>query len=332
MQDSDMARVRVFGDGVAARAAGHLLRQAGVSVAGEGGGKRPVPAVLVGEATQRLFADVLGDNSQFASAARVERRIVAWGENAEARSLPHEALLVAEADLLASLPALPEAVKEPGEDELYCRKPLPASAVSWEFGARRAYASVATLSPAVDRGACYVEAVGEGWLFLLPNGQMLRVGEDPEALWKASRLVRGVVEEPGTAGAAFDSQPRMAWPLGACGERLWLAAGSAAMGFDPLCGDGTGNALREAILAAAVLTETEPSPDMVEHYGTRLLLGFSRHLAVCRDFYGSGGAGAWWREQVQQTERGLAWCAGELTRRRPAVWRLEGFRLRRIGS
>ena len=44
----------------------------------------------------------------------------------------------------------------------------------------------------------------------------------------------------------FDSCPGMSLPL--CGDR-WVACGPAAIAFDPICGDGTAQAVREAILA-----------------------------------------------------------------------------------
>jgi len=34
----------------------------------------------------------------------------------------------------------------------------------------------------------------------------------------------------------------------------WLACGTAAVAFDPICGDGTAQAMREAILGCAVIT------------------------------------------------------------------------------
>ena len=54
----------------------------------------------------------------------------------------------------------------------------------------------------------------------------------------------------------------------------WLACGTAAMTFDPLCGDGTGNAVRESILAAAVIRAAaagESSERLIAHYRCRLL-------------------------------------------------------------
>jgi hypothetical protein len=33
-----------------------------------------------------------------------------------------------------------------------------------------------------------------------------------------------------------------------------------------------------------------------------------KHLALCLDFYNSGPAGTWWKEQVSDLYRGLEWC------------------------
>jgi flavin-dependent dehydrogenase len=63
----------------------------------------------------------------------------------------------------------------------------------------------------------------------------------------------------------FSASPRIPAPL--CGPG-WLACGSAAMGFDPICGDGTAHAVREAILALAVIRGGDHG--MPAHYEARL--------------------------------------------------------------
>ena len=64
----------------------------------------------------------------------------------------------------------------------------------------------------------------------------------------------------------FPAHPRVAWSL--AGSH-WLACGTAALAFDPLCGDGTGHAIREAILAAAVLRAIQRGAnvdELLNHY------------------------------------------------------------------
>ena len=96
---------------------------------------------------------------------------------------------------------------------------------------------------------------------------------------------------------------------------MWLACGTAALAFDPLCGDGTGHAIREAILAAAVLRAIQRGAnvdELLNHYQARLVAGFKRHLSVCSEFYGSGGLGPWWQAAAESIREGLAWCDHQL--------------------
>src|SRR5205823_7498746 len=129
------------------------------------------------------------------------------------------------------------------------------------------------------------------------------------------------------SGGDFPVAPRIASPL--CGPG-WLACGSAALAFDPICGDGTAHAIREAILAAAVIraaAQGEDTESLLAHYRARLTAGFQRHLLLCREFYSSGGPGEWWRSQCAALDRGLEWCAGQMRGLPPFRYRLDGFEL-----
>src|SRR6185369_3869738 len=138
-----------------------------------------------------------------------------------------------------------------------------------------------------------------GWLFLLPSenatGWLLSVGESFETVLGLSRLVKSQILEMSPAKGAFASHPRLALPLS---EPGWLACGTGALAFDPLCGDGAGNAAREAILGSAVVCAAIAGDDvdrLVRYYEARLLMGFKRHLSLCLDFYKSGGVSDWWK-------------------------------------
>ena len=70
-------------------------------------------------------------------------------------------------------------------------------------------------------------------------------------LLAASRVIREQIADA-QPGARASFQPiRELFRLSA--RTGWLACGTAAMAFDPLCGDGTAHAIREAILASAVI-------------------------------------------------------------------------------
>ncbi len=80
------------------------------------------------------------------------------------------------------------------------------------------------------------------------------------------------------------------------------------MSFDPLCGEGTGNAVREAFLAAAVVRSAlsgDAAEPLVEHYASRLQQGFLRHLQVCLQFYASGGKGRFWHTESEALRDGI---------------------------
>jgi hypothetical protein len=113
----------------------------------------------------------------------------------------------------------------------------------------------------------------------------------------------------------------------------WLACGTAALSFDPLCGDGTGNAVREAILVAAVIRAATAGEDvdrLLAHYRARLIAGFARHLAMCRGFYLSGNCGPWWERELALLEEGIAWCSQALGAGSVFQYRLSGFELQAI--
>jgi flavin-dependent dehydrogenase len=145
-----------------------------------------------------------------------------------------------------------------------------------------------------------------------------------------SLLISEQIAETIASRGTFPSHPRIAEPL--C-EPGWLACGTAALGFDPLCGDGTGNAIREAILASAVVRAGIDGADvdaLVAHYRNRLVAGFKRHLEACREFYQAGHSGPWWDQELNSLDRGLDWCARRLESAPGFRFRLSGFALEAI--
>jgi hypothetical protein len=156
------------------------------------------------------------------------------------------------------------------------------------------------------------------------------VGSPVESLLAQSRLVAKGVTISGVTQAAFPAYPRIVDPV--CGPG-WLACGTAALAFDPLCGDGTGYAVREAILAAAVIRAAASGgavDRLLAHYRARLIAGFLRHLELCRSFYISGSAGPWWETETRALEEGIAWCGRALPPVNPFGYRLNGFDLEPI--
>jgi hypothetical protein len=305
----------ILGDGVAACCCAHIL---GARI--ETAGRARIPALIVGDATQRLIADVFGNPHIFDGLPRIERRVVAWGSDAV--TLPHRAVVISEAELTARLRPVGGA---PLEWTIRSSRPLPPECTEQHFGKRTATASPVEIKG--DPQAFWIESLPSGWLFLLP-GWLLAVGGEVDAMLAESRLIAGQIGHRGPAGAGWPAHPRIATPL--FGNR-WLSCGTAAVGFDPICGDGTGYAVREGILAAAVLRAADKGGNPEElgaHYTARVVAGFRRHLELCREYYRIGGAGPWWRSELEALEQGIAWCGPD----REFRYRLNQFELERISS
>jgi hypothetical protein len=329
-------RITVRGDGVAARCCARLLEGDCFSVRRDPAPRRPLPAIMVGGTTQKLFSDVFACDDLFRGLPTIAKRVVAWGMRSDPQVVPHSAIVVNERDLLDRLPVSDGVTEESSQTSwaLIASRPLPEACVEKSLGARTARAMPVRLRDDADQSACCVESLPDGWLFLIPDGQatgwLLAVGDVGESWLNGSRVISRHVAEIAGEGSEFPASPRIAWPL--CGPG-WLACGTGALAFDPLCGDGSGNAIREAILASAVLRAIQRGGDAEEllaHYRSRLLAGFQRHLAVCAEFYGTGGSTPWWRAQLQALHTGLEWCADQAGDSVSTQYQLRGFDLHKI--
>ena len=285
---------------------------------------------------QALIQDVFG-REMFGDLPRIRKRIVAWGRGASPVELDHSAVVISEELLLDSLaPGLPHAAAgaESGWT-VFASQPLPAAAATHRFGSRMASAAAVTLKTTAEPAACWIESIEEGWLFLISTAPgsawLLSVGLTPGNLLGHSRLVQDQIAECQPAAAQFAASPSIAAPLG---EPGWMACGTAAMSFDPLCGDGTAHAVREAILASAVIGAVARGDDpvpLLAHYEARLTAGFRRHLAHCLEYYSSGYGGAWWQCEAESVAQGLDWCDQRLSHHTTFRYRLDGFELHAIG-
>jgi hypothetical protein len=313
--------VSIRGDGAAAYCCAHLLRNAGFEVAMERLDRPRVPAIMLSDAAVELIRDVFGNPSLFSGLPRIERRNVVWGDAADPRALPHSAVVISEAALLDSLIGGHGTRGFTGETDdprftVYTSRPMPPAAIEQRFGSRRASAAPVVLNDAADLSACWIESVESGWLFLIPNALestwLLAIGGPVEALLRQSRAIAPRIQLLSGRSAEFSSCPRILSPL--CGDG-WLACGSVALGFDPICGDGTAQAIREAILASAVIRAIAGGGDstsLFSHYEMLLTAAMRRHLALCAEFYRSGGSGSWWQTELESLEAGFRWCTSKL--------------------
>jgi hypothetical protein len=322
--------VTIRGDGVAAYCCAHLLNEAGFRVDLQPVHRPRLPVILLGEQALALIRDIFDKPELFEDARRIRKRVVAWGPGAKPIEVEHSAVVVLEEMLLDGIrPALIAEGDREAAWTIFAARPLPAPTFEHCFGTRTASAVPVKLRETADPAACWIESLEDGWLFLVP-GWLLAVGAPVETLLAKSRVIAHEVAHVGVSSGEFPSYARIAAPLCAPG---WLACGTAAIAFDPICGDGTAHAIREAILASAVIRAVANggSPDdLLSHYGARLTAGFRRHLMLCRQFYLSGGTGSLWATELNAIDRGIQWCNAELAKHSGFRYQLRGFELEAV--
>jgi hypothetical protein len=337
--------VLVRGDGVAAACCVRSLSAYDLPVSVVRAGRPKLSAVLLGEATQSLLTDLFMDKKLFAGLPQIRKRIVAWGPGSQPIVLAHSAIVVSEHDLLERLWArVQKPIETNQETENHDTENHDTAA--WEiissrmenprrderrFGSRSAFVSNVQLKTAADRESCWAESLDAGWLFLFPvqgaSACLISVGGPAPSLIVESRLIAAQVEAPITSAAEFPAYPRILSEL--CGSG-WLACGTAAVAFDPLCGEGVANAVREAILASAVIRAAVQGSDvesLLAHYDSRLMSGFLRHLQMCHHYYSTGGTGPFWSAELQLLHLGIEWLSERLHPQPSPRYRLVGFEL-----
>ncbi|OUJ14450.1 hypothetical protein HK28_13395 [Acetobacter sp. DsW_063] len=328
-------QVLLQGGGIASRCCAGLLARIGIPVFSRDLHATDGPAVMLGEAAIRLLGDCLGRPFEPMGGMRISRRIVAWGGR-EPASVPHSGVTFGAGELSRQLPPV-QSIKEPLAGEVFSvRSDSTGTNTPLKyFGRRSGSAASVRLLRADENDACWIEALDRGWLFLIPTshgrGWLLGVGDELSELIGRSRYISRRVEIVSKKEEIFETAPRILSQLSGPG---WLACGANAIAFDPLCGDGAGQAAREAILGAAVIQAVAERRQLKHeqtavllHYHSMLLASMRRHLRICAQFYDTGGRGEWWREQVETLALGFEWCTERLTELSEPQYELHGLRL-----
>ncbi|MFC8451443.1 hypothetical protein [Kitasatospora sp. NPDC057223] len=316
-----MTRVTVTlaGSGLAELTCARLLAERGHRIrlpAREPAGPRPL---LLNAPTLELFRSLWPEDpaALLPGAVRLTGRLVGWGAGTAPRRLAQPALLVDGTALAARLAALlADRCSGAGpHDWLVTAAPGGQPAA----GRRRLLAGEALLARGVDERTARLECTTLGWLQLTPLGdgrallQAMVPGpvERPAALLArllaGSRLAPLLRRAPNSA-AAVEAAPRLhpapatapaAAAAGPAPGRLVVGAG--AIRYDPLSGTGTAQALRTAILAAAVIDSaargTPPGP-LCTHYTARLAAAFREHLDRCAALYGEAFPWPAWQDEI----------------------------------
>jgi hypothetical protein len=298
-----------------------------------------LPSILVSQHTQKLLNDIFRAPNLFDGAPCIRQRIVAWGSR-QPVALTHDAVVISEDALVrlldSHLQVSPTHTAEVLDWTILTSRHALASTSHRHFGARSAQVHPVDLIPHAEPETCWIESTPQGWLFLLTTaptrGSLLSVGDSAASLLAQSSLIAAKVHHLHALAGEFPAHPRILEQLCAAG---WLACGSAAMAFDPLCGEGAGNAAREAILACAAVSAIEGGESaeaVLSEYDARLKLGFLRHLENCREFYVGDFPSEFWREACRGIEEGMKWTRAQLATWPSPKFRLVDFALQRIGA
>jgi 2-polyprenyl-6-methoxyphenol hydroxylase-like FAD-dependent oxidoreductase len=305
--------VLVVGRGIAGTTSAWLLARSGFPVVLAGPAPRGDAWVVLNDATRNLLLSLWGDASLLAGAHAIGWRRVAWEAGGAPSEVPAPASVIAVSALAARLEARVlsrfgdrvRAVEGAAGDEhdftllSVGRGPVPEAYAFGErhqFGARTALCTSVRSRTLPDRA--WLEATPDGWLFVCPRGDGFAIVQavtpsspaEPSAalgqLLRGSRIgswLDGSVDE--TAISVFPIAPAAMAPP--CGAR-WLAVGDTAVAFDPVSGDGTGQAVRGAILASAVIDALVRGIDahvVLAHYRLRLERALLAHLSHCLRYY-----------------------------------------------
>ncbi|MEV7523828.1 hypothetical protein [Streptomyces sp. NPDC091371] len=190
------------------------------------------------------------------------------------------------------------------------------------LGRRRLLAGTAPLRAGRDERTAVLDTTGLGWVQLTPLGagdclvQAMVPGpaEDPAGL--LARLLTesaagDVLRRPPDTVAAIPAAPRLhpapaLTPTDELPHGL-LTVGAGAIRYDPLSGTGTAQALRTAVLAAAVIDADAggtPAAALCRHYTARLRAAFNEHLATCSELYASAFASRAWQDELDAARLG----------------------------
>src|SRR5665213_2110891 len=154
-----------------------------------------------------------------------------------------------------------------------------------------------------------MEAISDGWVFLLPVGggsaslQFVSIPSrvplpDPALVVAATRAIRDAIDKVGAWSDPIPCMPRARLPPAGIGR---LAVGEGALAFDPISGDGVGHALRGVVLAVTTLHEIAIGKDIgecLDGYADTLRRAMGQHVRTCLGLYADAPFAAAWKDEI----------------------------------
>lgn len=342
--DAGKPRVHIAGCGVSASLSALLAVRQGCCVSFDPGEATHERIVVVPRSTVELVEELTGLSIEDSIVSRwVSSRRIAW-EQRVFQEVPAESLIL-DAGALARAIAQQVLDESPQADARQVE-----GATDWTLVAERTYSLDARETagkrraiigwvedlPNYDGASTVVASVPQGWFFASPHPvsgialvvvspsvcdgtNFSEVLQDAlEFLWPGCRTDLRCSTGPGVLAAPSFAP--------SCASHGWMAIGEAAVFFDPLRGDGVGNAIRGALLAHAVRVAIEggqESEDFLVHYRERLAGVFISHLQSSVLHYSRAWNAQIWHQEIEDMRE----CALRLAAHPVPRFRLVGHRL-----
>jgi 2-polyprenyl-6-methoxyphenol hydroxylase-like FAD-dependent oxidoreductase len=336
-----MPKVLVIGTGIAGLSCAQLLANRGWEIEIWGKHQLFAPTLILNQITCNLLQDIWQLERNFWDGLHLlHERKVCWGKDREVLSMAEPSVVINGKSLSDRLW---HHLLEKYHHQIYIRE-LPIkiddldrlqadfdwvidaggrqSAIAeqlgtghrYTFGNRCILSQEVQLTDAAPEDIYWIETVPAGWLFLAPLGNQKAIlqamvplisGQSLELLiilLKQSRHIQQYIGKISESIAIFPGFPQILQPL--VGKK-YLAVGDAAFAVDPISGDGTGYAIRGAILATSIIDTIAaglPSSDCLEHYSLRLETAFTAHLQQCLEYYSNGFASSLWQAEIERMQ------------------------------
>jgi hypothetical protein len=308
-------RVRVHGYSLAGLTVARLLVDRGFDVRMDAPGQRRRRILAVPIETLSFAAELFRlDLSALLIGPLVRERIVDWSEGGRA-AVPHVAVVCDAHDLAGTLAGplwdcgvvrdVAEAVDADWTIDASGRPATTDAAGGTRVGYFARIANVAA------EASTSITATADGWIFTAPHPvegvaallvapSMARADASPEgiAAWLARTGRQWVPESIVDITRPAPIAPHIGQPLHV--DNL-LRVGEAALTLDPLRGDGTGFALRGAVLAQAVVAASLNGGDRsacLAHYGKRIRGVFLAHVRNCSEHYRAARHRSIWASDI----------------------------------
>jgi flavin-dependent dehydrogenase len=336
-----MPKALIIGNGIAGLSCARLLANIGWEIEVWGKHKLFSPTLILNQITCNLLQDIWQlDRSFWDSLQHLHERRVCWGTDGAVFRMT-ESSAVIEGNLLSDL-LLTHLYKYDIQvqfqelslviDNLELLKTEFAwiidaggrqSAIAQQLGSghRYVFGDRCLISQEVEiadstlNDIYWIETVTGGWLFLAPlskNKAVLQAmvplisgqpSDQLAILLKKSRYIRSHIVQLLGSIVIFAAYPQILKPLS--GDQ-YLAVGDAAFSVDPVSGDGTGYALRGAILATSVIDAIASgmsSGEALKHYSMRLEKAFDTHLQHCLEYYLNGFTNTLWQGENEKMQK-----------------------------